>query len=180
VDGRLHVIEYSDLPDDAAARRAADGSLEIWAGSIAVHAMDLPFLERMARSAAALPFHRAKKKVSYLNEQGNRVVPDQPNAIKFERFIFDLMPLAQRAIIVEVDPARHFAPLKNASGQPNDTPESVKAQMAAVHREWLRSAGFEVGDDVPVEISPHFALDAEELGTKLLLRSPVTKPTYFG
>jgi UDP-N-acetylglucosamine/UDP-N-acetylgalactosamine diphosphorylase len=180
VDGRLQVIEYSDLPDDVAGRRAADGSLEIWAGSIAVHAMAISFLERMGQTAAGLPFHRANKKVAYLEERGNMVHPDQPNAIKFERFVFDLMPLAERAIIVEVDPARHFAPLKNASGQPHDTPESVKAQMATLHREWLRSAGFQVADNVPVEISPQFALDGEELGTRILARKPVTEPTYFG
>jgi UDP-N-acetylglucosamine/UDP-N-acetylgalactosamine diphosphorylase len=179
-DGRLHVIEYSDLPDDVAARRAADGSLEIWAGSIAVHGMEMSFLERTVQAAAGLPFHRANKKVPHLDERGNLVQPDQPNAVKFERFIFDLMPLAERAIIVEVDPARHFAPLKNAPGQPNDTPESVKAQLSALHRQWLRSAGFEVADDVPVEIGPRFALDAEELGSRMLSRKPVTEPTYFG
>ncbi len=180
VDGRLQVIEYSDLPDDVAARRAADGSLEIWAGSIAVHAMELSFLERTVQAAAGLPFHRAKKKVPHLDEQGSLVEPDQPNAIKFERFIFDLMPSARRAIIVEVDPARHFAPLKNAAGQPRDTPESVKAQMAKLHSEWLRNAGFEVADNVPVEISPRFALDAEQFGARILARKPVTEPTYFG
>ena len=39
VDGRLRVIEYSDLPDEAAGRRNPDGSLSLWAGSIAVHAV---------------------------------------------------------------------------------------------------------------------------------------------
>jgi len=180
VDGRLYVIEYSDLPDDVAARRTADGSLEIWAGSIAVHAMELSFLERMVETAGGLPFHRASKKVAHLDEQGNRVQPAEPNAVKFERFIFDLMPSAERAIVVEVDPARHFAPLKNASGQPRDTPEGVKAQMAALHREWLRRAGFEVGDDVPVEIGPLFALDADELAARMLSKKPITQPTYFG
>lgn len=180
VDGHLQVIEYSDLPDDVAARRAADGSLEIWAGSIAVHAMEISFLERMAQAAEGLPFHRANKRVPHLDERGNLVRPDKANAVKFERFIFDLMPLADRAIIVEVDPVRHFAPLKNAPGQPNDTPESVKAQMAALHGEWLRSAGFTVADDVPVEISPRFALDAEELRSRMLSRKPVSEPTYFG
>jgi UDP-N-acetylglucosamine/UDP-N-acetylgalactosamine diphosphorylase len=179
-DGRLYVIEYSDLPDDVAARRAADGSLTIWAGSIAVHAMELSFLERMVHAAGGLPFHRASKKVPCLDDQGNPLEPAEPNAVKFERFIFDLMPSAQRAIVVEVDPAKHFAPLKNASGEPRDTPESVKAQMAALHREWLRCAGFDVAGDVPVEISPLFALDADELGARMLSKKPITEPTYFG
>ncbi len=180
VDGRLHVIEYSDLPDDVANRRAGDGSLEIWAGSIAVHVVELSFLQRMAGSAEGLPFHRALKKVPYLDEQGNLVRPGQPNAIKFERFIFDLMPMAERAIVVEVDPATHFAPLKNASGQAADTPEIVRACLASLYREWVRGAGFEVADGVPVEISPRFALDAEEFRSRMLSRQPIVAPTYFG
>ncbi len=180
VDGRLYVIEYSDLPDDLAARRASDGTLEIWAGSIAVHVMELPFLQRMAKATSGLPFHCAHKKVPYLDEQGNLIRPSEPNAIKFERFIFDLMPLAERAIVVEVDPERHFAPLKNASGHPSDTPESVRARLSAVYREWLRKTGFEVADHVPVEISPRFALDAEELQSRMLTRRPIVTPTYFG
>ena len=40
IDGRPVVIEYSDLPDDVARRRNADGSLAIWAGSIAVHVFE--------------------------------------------------------------------------------------------------------------------------------------------
>jgi len=180
VEGRLRVIEYSDLPDDVARRRAADGSLLIWAGSIAVHAMDLAFLERMASAADALPFHVARKKVAYVDDSGERIEPQQPNAIKFERFIFDLMPRAEQAIVVEVDAQRHFAPLKNASGQAKDTPETVRAQMAALHREWLRGAGVEVAGDVPVEISPLFALDAEEVATKFAPGKKLRGPTYLG
>ena len=29
IDGRLQVIEYSDLPDDVAEKRDADGSLDV-------------------------------------------------------------------------------------------------------------------------------------------------------
>ena len=179
VDGRLHVIEYSDLPDEVARRRKPDGSLEIWAGSIAVHVMDVAFLGRMADSADALPFHVARKKVPYVDASGARIEPHEPNAIKFERFIFDLMPSAANAVVVEVDAARAFAPLKNASGQKADTPETVKAQMVALHTEWLRRAGAEVADGVEVEISPLFALDADELAEKIEAGTRVTEATYL-
>jgi UDP-N-acetylglucosamine/UDP-N-acetylgalactosamine diphosphorylase len=203
VDGRLMVIEYSDLPDDAAKRRNADGSLSIWAGSIAVHAIDAGLLRRTAHagtgpffgqkslsagktsaenmdlSPSGLPFHIARKKVACVDPSGNRIEPSQPNAIKFERFIFDLMPQARNAIVVEVDPRLAFAPLKNASGAKDDTPESVRAQMAALHRDWLRQAGAEVADDLPVEISPLYALDAEELRAKVQPGTRIVSPTYF-
>ena len=44
VDGRTHIIEYSDLPDEAASRTNPNGELSLWAGNIAVHVLDLKFL----------------------------------------------------------------------------------------------------------------------------------------
>jgi len=177
--GGLRVIEYIHLPDHAASRRKPDGSLEIWAGSIGVHAIALAFLERMAASPDALPFHRACKKTPYVDSAGRQVTPAAPNAIKFERFIFDLLPKAQNAVLVEVDRQRHFAPLKNASGEKEDTPETVRCAMIALHAGWLRQAGAEVAEGVPVEISPLVALDAEELAERIAPGTRVTEPTHF-
>ena len=179
VDGRLMVIEYSDLPDRAAERRNTDGSLTIWAGSIAVHGIDAALLQRLSDTADGLPFHIAKKKVAHVDATGKQIAPTEPNAIKFERFIFDLMPEAQNAIVVEVDAAQAFAPLKNASGAKTDTPESVRQQMAALHRQWLRQVGAKVDDNVTVEISPLFALDAAELAAKIQPGIRITESTYF-
>lgn len=179
IDGRLMVIEYSDLPDEVARRRNPDGSLAIWAGSIAVHVIDTALLRRMADRADALPFHVARKKVTCVDSTGQRLEPQQPNAIKFERFIFDLIPWAHHAIVAEVDTAEAFAPLKNGPGTKQDSPEKVKAQMVALHRKWLRQAGAEVADGVDVEISPLWALDAEELAEKTPPGTRVTEPTFF-
>ncbi|MCL4195090.1 MAG: UDPGP type 1 family protein [Thermoguttaceae bacterium] len=179
VDGRLHVIEYSDLPEEVARRRNSDGSLEIWAGSIAVHVIDVSFLSRVAHQADALPFHRASKKVAYVDPSGKSVNPEKPNAVKFERFIFDLLPMAENAIVVEVNPAKAFAPLKNAAGAEKDTPESVRRQLIALHREWLSRAGARLADDVAVEISPLYALDEEEVIERIRPGTAVLEPTYF-
>ncbi|MBN1396073.1 MAG: UDPGP type 1 family protein [Pirellulales bacterium] len=180
VDGRLRVIEYSDLPDEAARRRNPDGALRFWAGSIAVHVIAAELLRRTADSAEALPFHVARKAVPHVDHiSGRRIEPDAPNAVKFERFIFDFMPQARNAIVVEVDRRRAFAPLKNASGAEQDTPEMVREQMAALYRDWLRRAGAEVGEKATVEISPLFALDAEELADKLPPDTRIVEPTYF-
>ncbi len=179
VDGRLQVIEYSDLPDDVAERRKADGSLAIWAGSIAVHVFEADFLAREAERAGSLPFHVARKKVAHLDASGHRVEPEQPNALKFERFIFDLLPAAERAIVVEVDPATAFAPLKNASGAESDTPESVQAAMVNLHAAWVHRAGIPLAEGTPVEISPLFALDAAEFARKVVPGTRIEEPTYF-
>jgi UDP-N-acetylglucosamine/UDP-N-acetylgalactosamine diphosphorylase len=179
IDGKVQIIEYSDLPREAAERRADDGALELWAGNTAIHVFEAEFLARAARDPERLPFHVAKKAVPHLDAEGNRVEPQEPNALKFERFIFDLVPSAERAIVVEADPRRAFAPLKNAPGAERDTPEAAREQLVAMWRAWLAAAGVEVAEGAAVEISPLFALDAEELANKVEAGRKVSEPTYF-
>lgn len=179
VAGHLEVIEYSDMSPGDAARRRADGSLEFWAGSTAVHALDVAFLERMSDYAEALPWHLAHKKVPHLHANGQLVEPQEPNAIKFERFIFDLMPQAKNALVVEVDRAVAFAPVKNASGAASDTAETAQAALIALHASWLTACGAELSPGVKVEIHPRFALDVDELRSKLKPKTRVTEDTYF-
>jgi UDP-N-acetylglucosamine/UDP-N-acetylgalactosamine diphosphorylase len=180
IDDRTQIIEYSDLPAEVAARRhQAGGSLELWAGSIAVHAIDVDFLREVAADPDRLPFHVARKAVAHIDEAGRLVEPKQPNAIKFERFIFDLLPAARRSIVFEVDRAAAFAPLKNADGQPADTPSTVRQQMIAQHTNWLRSAGAVVDEGVAVEISPLFALDQADVAKKIPSGLRVSQPRFF-
>jgi len=179
VDSCVQIIEYSDLPDDVAALRAADGSLKLWAGNIAVHVFDVAFLDRMSQGGGQLPFHFARKKVPYVDNAGRAVDPPAPNAIKFEQFIFDLLPAARRSLIVEVDEQAVFAPVKNGSGAEKDTPETVRAQMVSLHRQWLESAEAKVDKGVLVEISPLFALDAAEVAAKIDRRLHVTADRLF-
>jgi len=171
IDGKLQILEYSDLNplgDEIVDRRGDDGSAVFWAGNIAVHIFDLAFLDRVAGSAEGLPFHFARKAVPFIDcRSGQRVEPEQPNALKFERFIFDLLPAAERAIVYEVDAETAFAPVKNAPGEASDTPETVQRQMIALAARWLREAGARVDPDVPVEISPLLAQDAAELAERI-------------
>lgn len=160
VDGKLCVIEYSDFPDDVASATNADGGLKYWAGSIAVHIFGVAFLERMLSMKDALPFHIANKKVPHVTSDGSPVEPSENNALKFERFIFDLLPQAERPIVVEYAEEEIFAPLKNAPGAPKDTPEYVQRFLIDQYRRWLAAAGVETPAETPIEISPLWALDA--------------------
>lgn len=179
IDGRLHVIEYSDLPDDVAEKRDANGSLVFWAGSVAIHMFRVAFLERMLALKDALPFHVARKKVAHVNDAGDHVEPEEPNALKFERFIFDLLPHAKNPIVVEYAEQEVFAPVKNAPGANRDTPEYVQQFMVAQHRQWLKAAGTEVADGVAVEISPLWALDAEGVAGRSDRPTVIERPTYL-
>ncbi len=172
VDGKPQVIEYSDLPAELAERREPDGRLQLWAGSIAIHLFELAFIDRLASGEIRLPFHRAIKKVPYVGDDGRIVKPEPPNAVKFEQFIFDALPLADRWTLVETDRALEFEPLKNATGP--DSPATVRQRMSDNFADWLESAGAKVirrsDGSVPfgIEISPLFALDAGEVKGKVL------------
>jgi UDP-N-acetylglucosamine/UDP-N-acetylgalactosamine diphosphorylase len=166
IDGRLNIIEYSDLPDDVASARDERGTLRFWAGSIAVHVFSVAFLERALALQDALPFHIARKKVPYVDESGAVIEPAKANALKFERFIFDLLPHARNPLVVEFAEADVFAPLKNAPGAERDTPEYVQRFMVAQHRRWLEAAGTRVAQNALVEISPLWALDAEGVAAR--------------
>lgn len=167
LNGKTQIVEYSDLPEDVARLQRDDGSLLLWAGNVAVHVWDVSFLESVANSTKGLPFHFARKKVPHLDENGELIKPEEPNGIKFERFIFDLLPEARRSIVVEVDREASFAPLKNPSGTPKDSPEAVQSQMARQYRTWIEAAGGKIADGVTVEILPSFAATPEELAGKI-------------
>jgi len=124
-----------------------------------------------------LPFHRARKKVPYIDETGTLVTPATENAHKFERFIFDALPSARRTLVLETDRRREFNPVKNASG--DDSPETSRAALLQLHRSWLRAAGATIDDSVPIEISPLFALDADEVRVKVNRGTSFDGPTYL-
>ncbi len=179
VDGKMQIIEYSDLPPDMARQRNPDGSLYIWAGSIAVHVFDLAFLDRISHRSDALPFHRAQKRVPFVDLHGVPQAPDQPNAVKFERFIFDLLPWAHNTIVVEGEAAEVFAPVKNAEGAAAETPSTTRDALTRVYTGWLRAAGAQVQEGTPVEISPLWALDAQQVAERITLPCAIRQPTFL-
>jgi UDP-N-acetylglucosamine/UDP-N-acetylgalactosamine diphosphorylase len=168
--GRTMVIEYSDLPD--ALSRATDegGTLRFRAGSMAIHMIGVGFAERLTADPDdfGLPFHRALKKVAFVDPaSGRRVEPEAPNAIKLETFIFDAIPLAASSIVLETRREEEFAPIKNASGVDSaETSYRLQSERAAA---WLESRGVTVPRDAEgrleahIEIGPLTAMEPADL-----------------
>jgi UDP-N-acetylglucosamine pyrophosphorylase len=172
VDGRTALVEYSDLPDELAEKRGPDGDLVFWAGSPAVHCLEVDFVERLTGGrGGGLPFHRADKKVPHVGPAGTIVQPEAPNAVKFEAFIFDALPLAERTVTVESRRSEDFSPIKNAEGA--DSPATARRDLNREYARWLEVAGVEVPRDADgepaydLEIDPRLAMDPEELGDRL-------------
>jgi UDP-N-acetylglucosamine/UDP-N-acetylgalactosamine diphosphorylase len=161
LDGRCRIIEYTELPKELAEQKLPNGQLRIWAGSPAIHLFQLKFLQRLGRGEITLPYHIARKAVPYVDEAGHIVKPDKPNALKFERFVFDALPLAERVVAVETSRAEEFEPLKNATGE--NSPESVRKAMSDQYARWLKEAEVEVEESHIIELSPLVATEQKHL-----------------
>lgn len=180
-DGRLTVIEYSDLPPELARARNPDGNRRFDAGSIAIHVLARTFVERLTASggAAQLPWHRAEKKLTLVDTAGQRVTPDAPNVVKLETFVFDAIPLAENPLVLYTRREEEFSPVKNAEGF--DSPATARRDLVRRAARWLERCGCRVprdaegNPDLPLEISPAFALDADDLCERLVA-PPELKP----
>ncbi len=173
VDGKVVVIEYSDLPPEYQSQLLEDGSLRFIAGSVAIHIMSVEFVHRLATDDAfALPYHRAEKKIAAADMQSGEVVtPKSNNGVKLERFVFDALALCRSSILYETDRIEEFAPIKNASGV--DSPNSSRMIQTMRAARWLESVGVKVprkaegGElDCVLEISGRTATSAEELALR--------------
>ncbi len=167
--GRCSVVEYIELTDEQKNARGPDGELVLKFGSVAIHIFSLDFLVR--ETSAGLPLHQAHKKVAFCDEQGKTLKPEKPNAYKFEKFIFDALPDAKEALILEFLRQDEFAPVKNAEG--NDSPESSRTAMIEKFSGWFAQCGVNVPRDasgrvmVKIEIDPLYAHSAETLAARL-------------
>jgi UDP-N-acetylglucosamine/UDP-N-acetylgalactosamine diphosphorylase len=175
VGDRIEVIEYSDLPKERAKETLPDGSLRFLAGSIAVHALGVAFVERLNTDAAfELAYHRAEKKVACIDPAtGTPVEPKENNAVKLERFVFDAIAMCRPvkgepgSIVYETERVEEFAPIKNATGV--DSVESSREIQTERAARWLESVGVKTPRkddgkvDAVLEINGRTAVDREDL-----------------
>ncbi len=169
-DGAVQVIEYSDLPEALAVQTNPDGTLRFNAGSIGIHALSVKFVETLNTSGhLKLPWHRAEKKVAYVDEKGTLIKPDKPNAVKLEQFVFDAIPLAKNAMAYTTERAEEFSPVKNAEGV--DSPTTCRRDQIRRAARWLTDAGVQIPmkngqPDATLEISPLLAVNETQLKSR--------------
>ncbi|MBY0587834.1 UDPGP type 1 family protein [bacterium] len=181
--GKPTMIEYSDLPDPIAHEVDEQGDLRYWTGSIAIHVFRRTFLERVTGQGVGLPYHIAHKKVPFIDPQGQPIEPREPNAIKFETFIFDSLPLADRVAVMETSRTEEYEPVKNADG--DHSPDVVKQAITRRAGRWLTEAGISYPTNpegepaVPLEISPLAGLSPNEFRRRVTDMRPVDRPTAW-
>ncbi len=190
VDGKVTVIEYTNLPDELAEQRDEDGELSFKCGNVALHALRVDFVEKLntrptetGTGGFALPWNRAEKKVAHIDlDSATPVKPETPNAIKLETFVFDALPLCETSIVYETDRVDEFAPIKNADtpeGEEaaNDSPESSKQLQTERAARWLEANRVKVPRradgtvDAVIEIPQVTAIYPEDLKDAKLPRA---------
>ena len=121
-NGRPSVVEYTEISKDMAEATDERGELIYGESHILCNLFNIDAVERMGRTP--LPYHTAFKKATYIDKNGNKVVPDGPNAYKFEAFLFDAFGELDDMAILRVKREEEFAPVKNATG--TDSPETAR------------------------------------------------------
>lgn len=114
VDGKKSVIEYTEIPEgeDSSFKNA----------NIGIHVFSVNFLERAANTK--MPYHLALKNLEFLDGDLNLV---KEEALKFEKFYFDVFYIAEKHNTLQVDRAGEFSPLKNREGQ--DSVETARRDL---------------------------------------------------
>jgi len=166
------------LSPEETRERLPDGRLRFSSGNIAIHMINRQFVEKLTtREDFKLPYHIAVKDIEALAADGTAAA--KIKGIKFEMFIFDALGFAGRSVTLEVSREEEFSPVKNASG--SDSPRTARAAMSALHRRWLESTGraASIPSDAVVEISPLYALDADEFRGRFTPPAQVPETVYI-
>ena len=113
-DGRPSIVEYYEMTDEMLHSREADGTLSYNYGVILNYLFRVDKLNKTL--SVKLPLHRAFKKIKYMDENGEMITPDEPNAYKYETLVLDMVKLQDDCLAYEVDRNKEFAPVKNKTG----------------------------------------------------------------
>ena len=122
-NGKPAIIEYIDMNKDMIYARDNNDELLYGESNIVGHLFNIEALEKLANYKFK-NYHCAEKKNSYLGNDLNEVIPEEPNTYKFESFIFDAFEYLDDMLVLRVNREEEFAPIKNATG--NDSPQTAK------------------------------------------------------
>lgn len=124
-NGHPSVIEYYELTDEMANQVGDDGNLAYSLGVILNYLFSLPKLRQTY--GKSIPVHVVKKKIPFVDIEGNLVRPDKENGYKFETLILDMVSVMESCLPFEVERDKEFAPIKNKTGV--DSVETAQALL---------------------------------------------------
>lgn len=158
--GKTQVIEYSELPEQEGSALNDDGTLKHRCASLSLFCFSIDFIQEAARRQYEMPLHFALKKATALNPQGKQAAV---MACKFETFIFDLLPFANRTKVLLYPREECFAPLKNLTGE--DTLADVQLALQNKDRRAFQQFFGKEPPTTPFELAQEFHYPMPELYT---------------
>ncbi len=129
-NGKPSVVEYSEISPEMAEATDKNGELIYGESHILCNLFHIEAIEKISKNT--LPYHSAFKKAEYIDENGNLISSDKPNAYKFEAFLFDAFETLNDMAILRVKREEEFAPVKNAEGE--DSPETARKLYKEFHK----------------------------------------------
>lgn len=113
-DGKPSIVEYYELTEEMRYQTNTDGELSYKHGVILNYIFRFDKLEDIMNNQ--LNVHIVEKKIPYVNEEGLKVSPEEPNGYKFETLVLDMIHMMDDCLAYEVERSYEFAPIKNKTG----------------------------------------------------------------
>ena len=121
-NNKVKVIEYTEMPNDIACITNDNGELVFGESHIMCNLFSLDAIKKL--SSKEFEYHIAFKKCNYVDKYGKYIEPKEPNAYKFEKYIFDGFKYFDDISILRGKREEDFAPVKNMEGE--DSPITAK------------------------------------------------------
>ncbi|WP_455529901.1 UTP--glucose-1-phosphate uridylyltransferase [Ruminococcus sp.] len=126
-DGKPSIVEYYEMTDEMRTLVNEKGELAYKYGVILNYLFNVAKLEEICDQK--LPVHIVDKKIPFMDEEGNYIIPTSPNGHKFETLVLDMVHMQDSCLAYEVIREKEFAPVKNATGV--DSVDSARELLKA-------------------------------------------------
>ncbi len=126
-DGKPSIVEYYEMTDEMRTLVNEKGELAYKYGVILNYLFNVAKLEEICDRK--LPVHIVDKKIPFMDEEGNYIIPTSPNGHKFETLVLDMVHMQDSCLAYEVIREKEFAPVKNATGV--DSVDSARELLKA-------------------------------------------------
>lgn len=113
-DGRPSVVEYYEVTEEMRQAKDAKGEPAYNFGVTLNYLFRKEAIDKVAEDR--LPLHIVEKKIPYMNEAGEYVKPEEPNGLKYEQLVLDMVHELNQCLPYEVVREKEFAPIKNKTG----------------------------------------------------------------
>ena len=124
-DGHPSIVEYYELTEEMKDAVNEKGEPSYNYGVILNYLFKTEELDKIV--AMKLPPHVVEKKIPYIDDEGNMINPEEPNGLKYETLILDMIKMLDSCLGYEVVREKEFAPIKNKEGV--DSVDSARALL---------------------------------------------------